>query len=57
MAFEITASGILFLIALLVVSVFRVLREYERGVVFMLGRFTLRIQPTNCETKPTNYET
>ncbi|WP_035866197.1 slipin family protein [Cupriavidus sp. SK-3] len=39
MAFEITAGGVLFLIALLVISAFRVLREYERGVVFMLGRF------------------
>ncbi len=39
MAFEITAGSVLFLIALLVISAFRVLREYERGVVFMLGRF------------------
>ncbi|MFS8980109.1 slipin family protein [Cupriavidus necator] len=39
MAFEITVGGVLFLIALLVISAFRVLREYERGVVFMLGRF------------------
>ncbi|QEZ48992.1 slipin family protein [Cupriavidus oxalaticus] len=39
MALEITAGGVLFLIALLVISAFRVLREYERGVVFMLGRF------------------
>ncbi|QRQ85870.1 slipin family protein [Cupriavidus oxalaticus] len=39
MAFEITAGGVLFLMALLVISAFRVLREYERGVVFMLGRF------------------
>jgi regulator of protease activity HflC (stomatin/prohibitin superfamily) len=32
-------GGIVVLIALLVISSFRVLREYERGVVFMLGRF------------------
>ncbi len=30
---------ILFLVIALVVSMFRVLREYERGVIFMLGRF------------------
>ncbi|HET7033870.1 MAG TPA: slipin family protein, partial [Casimicrobiaceae bacterium] len=32
-------GGIVILIAILVISSFRVLREYERGVVFMLGRF------------------
>ena len=32
-------GGILFLLALLVVASFRILREYERGVIFMLGRF------------------
>jgi regulator of protease activity HflC (stomatin/prohibitin superfamily) len=32
-------GGILFLLALLVVATFRILREYERGVIFMLGRF------------------
>jgi regulator of protease activity HflC (stomatin/prohibitin superfamily) len=33
-------SGILFfLVALLLLSAIRILREYERGVVFMLGRF------------------
>ena len=32
-------GGFLVIIALLVVSSFRVLREYQRGVVFMLGRF------------------
>ena len=32
-------GGFVVLIALLVISSFRVLREYERGVVFMLGRF------------------
>ncbi|MGH6627954.1 MAG: slipin family protein [Burkholderiaceae bacterium] len=32
-------SGVLLVALLLVVSAFRILREYERGVVFMLGRF------------------
>ncbi len=32
-------GGIVLLVAILVISSFRVLREYERGVVFMLGRF------------------
>ena len=33
-------GGVVFLaLAALVVSSFRVLREYERGVVFLLGRF------------------
>src|SRR3989454_12628869 len=33
-------GGILFfLVALLLISSIRILREYERGVVFMLGRF------------------
>ena len=32
-------GGIVVLVAILVISSFRVLREYERGVVFMLGRF------------------
>ena len=32
-------GGVVLLIALLVISSFRVLREYERGVVFLLGRF------------------
>lgn len=31
--------GTLLLLLLLLVSAFRVLREYERGVIFMLGRF------------------
>jgi regulator of protease activity HflC (stomatin/prohibitin superfamily) len=30
---------ILFLVIALIVTMFRVLREYERGVIFMLGRF------------------
>jgi regulator of protease activity HflC (stomatin/prohibitin superfamily) len=32
-------GGILVLLLVLVVASFRILREYERGVVFMLGRF------------------
>jgi regulator of protease activity HflC (stomatin/prohibitin superfamily) len=32
-------GGLVLLIAIVVISSFRVLREYERGVVFMLGRF------------------
>ncbi len=32
-------SGVVLVLLLLVVSAFRILREYERGVVFMLGRF------------------
>jgi len=39
MAFGISFGGLIFLLVLLVISAFRVLREYERGVVFMLGRF------------------
>jgi len=35
----ISSSFILVVIVLLVFSAFRILREYERGVVFMLGRF------------------
>jgi regulator of protease activity HflC (stomatin/prohibitin superfamily) len=31
--------GVFILLAILVFSAFRILREYERGVVFMLGRF------------------
>jgi len=31
--------GVLILLAILLFSAFRILREYERGVVFMLGRF------------------
>ncbi|WP_413706892.1 slipin family protein [Ralstonia sp. Ralssp110] len=34
-----SAGGLIFLAALLIISSFRVLREYERGVVFLLGRF------------------
>ena len=32
-------GAVIALIVLLVVSSLRILREYERGVVFMLGRF------------------
>jgi regulator of protease activity HflC (stomatin/prohibitin superfamily) len=32
-------GGFVLLVAILVISSFRILREYERGVVFMLGRF------------------
>ncbi|HXF67285.1 MAG TPA: slipin family protein [Burkholderiales bacterium] len=39
MIFDIGLGGILVLVAILVVSALRILREYERGVVFMLGRF------------------
>jgi regulator of protease activity HflC (stomatin/prohibitin superfamily) len=39
MAFGFSAGGFVFLLALLIITAFRVLREYERGVVFMLGRF------------------
>ncbi len=35
----ISSSFILVLVILLVLSSFRILREYERGVVFLLGRF------------------
>ncbi len=37
--FEIGFSGVFFLLALLVISSLRILREYQRGVIFMLGRF------------------
>jgi len=39
MIWDIGVGGILVLLAILVVASFRILREYERGVVFMLGRF------------------
>ena len=35
---EIFAAIVLALIAILLLSAIRILREYERGVVFMLGR-------------------
>ena len=37
--FEFGFTGIAFVIVALVAASFRILREYERGVVFMLGRF------------------
>lgn len=39
--FEIEMFGVVFivLVVVLLLSMFRVLREYERGVIFMLGRF------------------
>jgi regulator of protease activity HflC (stomatin/prohibitin superfamily) len=39
MAFGFSFGGLIFLLVLLVVAAVRILREYERGVVFMLGRF------------------
>ncbi len=39
MGIGIGLGGIVLFIAIIVMSSFRVLREYERGVVFMLGRF------------------
>jgi regulator of protease activity HflC (stomatin/prohibitin superfamily) len=39
MGFITTSSFVLILVVLLIFSAFRILREYERGVVFMLGRF------------------
>ena len=39
MNFNFGFSGFLILIVLLLFSSFRILREYERGVVFQLGRF------------------
>jgi regulator of protease activity HflC (stomatin/prohibitin superfamily) len=39
MGFGFGLGGFVVLIAILVISSFRILREYERGVVFMLGRF------------------
>jgi regulator of protease activity HflC (stomatin/prohibitin superfamily) len=39
MAFGLGSGGVVLLIVLLIASSFRILREYERGVVFTLGRF------------------
>jgi len=36
---QIGAGGILVLLLILVFASLRILREYERGVVFLLGRF------------------
>ncbi len=37
--FDVGFSGLFFLLILLAVSSLRILREYQRGVIFMLGRF------------------
>jgi regulator of protease activity HflC (stomatin/prohibitin superfamily) len=39
MIWDFGVGGIILLVALLVFASFRILREYQRGVVFMLGRF------------------
>ena len=39
MMWDFGVGGIILLVALLVFASFRILREYQRGVVFMLGRF------------------
>ncbi|WP_024302769.1 slipin family protein [Pseudogulbenkiania sp. MAI-1] len=39
MGFGLGSGGVVVLIVLLIAASFRILREYERGVVFMLGRF------------------
>ena len=39
MIYEIGSIGVVILLILLIVSAVRILREYERGVVFTLGRF------------------
>ena len=39
MIWDIAWVGVIVLLVLLVASAIRILREYERGVVFTLGRF------------------
>ena len=39
MIWDFGLGGVFFLLAILVIASFRILREYERGVVFLLGRF------------------
>lgn len=39
MIWDFGIGGVLFLLAILIIASFRILREYERGVIFMLGRF------------------
>lgn len=39
MTWDFSLGAVLFVIAMLVLSSLRILREYDRGVVFMLGRF------------------
>ncbi|KGJ90489.1 slipin family protein [Thalassotalea sp. ND16A] len=36
---EIFWTSVIFLVLLIVLSMFKILREYERGVIFLLGRF------------------
>jgi regulator of protease activity HflC (stomatin/prohibitin superfamily) len=40
MIYEIVLAGVVLLLVLLIVSAVKILREYERGVVFTLGRFS-----------------
>jgi len=37
--FEFSGLTLVFVIIVLIIASLRILREYERGVVFMLGRF------------------
>jgi regulator of protease activity HflC (stomatin/prohibitin superfamily) len=39
MIWDFGIGGVFLLVAILVIASFRILREYQRGVVFMLGRF------------------
>ena len=39
MFMQVGFGAVLIVLAMLVLSAFRILREYERGVVFQLGRF------------------
>ena len=39
MMWDFGVGGVILLVVILVVASFRILREYQRGVVFMLGRF------------------
>jgi regulator of protease activity HflC (stomatin/prohibitin superfamily) len=39
MGFDIGFSGLIVLLAIFVIGTLRILREYERGVIFLLGRF------------------
>ena len=61
-----TIGIVIVLVILLIASMFRVLREYERAVVFFLGRFYgvceragvnyhHSFHPTNCASGSTNY--
>ena len=57
MLYEIGYVGIaLMVIVVLVASSFRILREYERGVVFQLGRFWKVKGPgIHCSARSTSY--